>query len=415
MNRMQKEGRKDRKRDRQSETQMRGGGRDSTANARLPLRWGSCDSIHKWLDGARLWNVCIERSWCVCVCVCVNVWTFRLTSAARWESISLHQSLCCPHRPMLGPKPMCQCAGMPKPAVSSRSPSPSPLPSLFCSSLAFLLGLSLLFPVCCSSSFPTSLCHLLLTAVRSPPPPPPPVRWVLCLIFVPRERFRGLTRFPVILLMHTGVIIQTAQLWQHGMESLWSSNPVVSDNVTHSLEGRVTRTPPYNLGITHTLTHTYTHTFPVSEHMGFLHSLPHVPPTQQPWSSGQLSSERPDGPPVCTLLTPCLITLVHQESLLGCCPISGCDSGWTVPVLSCHTHTHTLSLSDSSSLPGEAWKEINFHPYFQFNYFYLPQKLSFKLTSTVAACKDVSDKSLEWSRQFCSHISRMGARRFHQK
>ena len=167
------EGRKDGKRDRQSETQMRGGGRDSTANARLPLRWGSCDSIQKWLDGARLWNVCIERSWCVCVCVCVCVLTCEhfIWHRQHGGRASVCISRCAAHTDRCLDRS--QCASAPE-CQSRLSPPALLLPLLFLRSFVLLSPSSSGF----LSSFPSVAPHLLppLSAtcfsLRSEAPPP---------------------------------------------------------------------------------------------------------------------------------------------------------------------------------------------------------------------------------------------------
>lgn len=156
--------------------------------------WGPCDCTEKWLDGSKMWDVCPWGPG-----ACVSVWTFHVTSTARWEGLLL-----CPRRPMLGPGPRCRRAGVPKPCclflpsffLCLLFPSLPPPYTLLFSRLpphAFLL-----FPVCSSSSFLTSrlppLCHCfpLQSVVRHVSP----VRRAWCLMFV-LKRFTDLNSFQV--------------------------------------------------------------------------------------------------------------------------------------------------------------------------------------------------------------------------
>lgn len=201
----------------------------------------------------------------MCVCVCVSVWTFHVTSAARWEgfAVRLHQSLLCPHRPMLGTVPRYQHARVPKPCcLFSPSfflcllfPSLPPPDTLLFSLLpphAFLL-----FPVCYSSSFLTSrlppLCHCF--SLRSVVQHVSPVRRTWRLMLVPLKRFGGLNLFQVFLKEWSGWGTGSDMTAQQ--ESLFG---LVSDEDTF-IQPR-------------DYTHTHTPTLFVSEHMGFSQSPP---------------------------------------------------------------------------------------------------------------------------------------------
>lgn len=134
-----------------------------------------------------------------------------MTSVARWESLAicLHQSLLCPHRPMLGSAPRCQRAGVPNSAVCSCPPffSASLFPlrprlTLLC---LFSFVLSPLPPTL-FSSFPSVSPHLFSPPASHPSAPllaavscstRLPHQQGLVSLFFPFKRFRCLTLFQV--------------------------------------------------------------------------------------------------------------------------------------------------------------------------------------------------------------------------
>ncbi len=295
-----------------------------------------------------MWDVCAWDT-----SACVGVWTFHVTSAARWESLAirLHQSLLCPHRPMLGPTPTCQRAGAPNPAVCSRPPFSLCLPFSSPPSLclfSFVLSpssprFSLLFPVCYSSSFLTSrlppLCHR--SSPRSVVQHVSPVRWLWCLIFfVPLKRFRGLNLFKVFILIYTRVKLKRVRfdstagiawiLLFRTMSHIHQDNPIQPRDYTHTHTHTQTDTHLLDIWASHTASHMFPLDRAKRAAKGFLIDC------------------------LCWYTVNwCHVWLhfytVHRR-LLGSCPINGYKSGRTV--LSCssqtHTYTHTpvYTLSD---------------------------------------------------------------------
>lgn len=179
---------------------------------------------------------------------------------------------------------------------------------------AFSLLFSLLPPHAFFSSFPSVTPHLFSPPASHPSAiaprsgqlfntSPPRQEGLVPCFFCPPEEIQ---RSKPLSSMHFNLYKSEAekgQIWQHSRNHL---NPVVSDDVAHS-PGH-----PHTTKGLHTLTHPQTHT--PTEHMGFLHGLPHVPPL-----SGQACSERPsDGLPVLVLLIDAMSDYTFTPCTGGC-------------------------------------------------------------------------------------------------